>query len=220
MSDSNKLFIIITLALGGWLFYLLSSVLMPFFVSALLAYLGDPIVDKLEEKKLSRTVSVSIVFAILSLATLAILLILLPMLVSQIAALFKRLPDYLTLIHSTVMPWLTSMGFPTDSFDINIIKQAIANYWAEIGKVAGGIVSYMTQSGMVLIQWLVNLILIPVVTFYLLRDWDLLVIRFRELLPRSYAKKVIALSCLWRNDFHVVRVLSTDSSSRLLPVCH
>ncbi len=194
MSDSNKLFIIITLALSGWIFYLLSPVLMPFFVSALLAYLGDPIVDKLEEKKLSRTVSVSIVFAILSLATLAILLILLPMLVSQLAALFKRLPDYLTLIHSTVMPWLTSMGFPTDSFDINIIKQAIANYWAEIGKVAGGIVSYMTQSGMVLIQWLVNLILIPVVTFYLLRDWDLLVARFRELLPRSYAKKVIALS--------------------------
>lgn len=194
MSDNNKLFIIIALALGGWVFYLLSPVLMPFFVSALLAYLGDPIVDKLEERKLSRTVSVSIVFAILSLAVLLILLIVLPMLVSQIAALFKRLPDYLTLIHSTVIPWLTRIGLPTETFDINTMKQAIANYWAQIGQIAGGIVSYMTQSGMVVIQWLVNLVLIPVVTFYLLRDWDLIVARIRELLPRSYSKKVISLS--------------------------
>lgn len=194
MSDSNKLFLIITLALGGWLFYLLSPVLMPFFVSALLAYLGDPIVDKLEEKKLSRTISVSIVFAVLLTACLLLVLILLPMLVSQLAALFKRLPDYLTLIHSSLVPWLTSIGLPADMFDLNTIKQAVANYWAEIGQVAGGIVSYMTQSGMAVIQWLVNLILIPVVTFYLLRDWDLIVARFRELLPRRHADKVTKLS--------------------------
>ncbi len=194
MTDSNKLFLIISLALGGWLFYLLSPVLMPFFVSALLAYLGDPIVDKLEEKKLSRTVSVSIVFSVLVLTFLLLLFVLLPMLASQIAALFKRLPEYVTLVHSMLQPWLNSIGLPADLFDINTIKQAFANYWAEIGQVAGGIVSYMTQSGMMLLQWLVNLILIPVVTFYLLRDWDLIVARFRELLPRRQADKVIKLS--------------------------
>ena len=64
MTDTNKLFLIITAAILGYLFYLLSPVLMPFFISALLAYLADPIVDKLEEKKLSRTLSVSIVFAV------------------------------------------------------------------------------------------------------------------------------------------------------------
>ncbi|NQY26423.1 MAG: AI-2E family transporter [Piscirickettsiaceae bacterium] len=194
MSDSNKLFLIISLALGGWVFYLLSPVLMPFFVSALLAYLGDPIVDKLEEKKLSRTASVSIVFSVLLLVFLLALFVLLPMLVSQIAALFKRLPEYLTLVHSTVEPWLNTIGLPADLFDINTVKQAVASYWAEIGQVAGGIVSYMTQSGMMLLQWLVNLILIPVVTFYLLRDWDLIVARVRELLPRRQADKVIKLS--------------------------
>ena len=194
MSDSNKLFVIITLALGGWLFYLLSPVLMPFFISALLAYLGDPIVDKLETKKLSRSVSVLIVFSILLLAGLVLLLILLPMLVSQIGALFKRLPDYLTLLHSTITPWLTTIGLPVDLFDINTIKQAVTNYWAEIGQVAGGLFSYMTQSGMIVLQWVVNLVLIPVVTFYLLRDWDLIVARFRELLPRRHADKVIQLS--------------------------
>jgi len=194
MSDNNKLFIIITAVVLGWLFYLLSPVLMPFFISALLAYLADPIVDKLEAKKLSRTLSVSIVFTSLFLFGLLILLVLVPLLTSQIGALFKRLPEYLTLLQSSVVPWLTSLGLSADIFDISNIKQALASYWDEVGQVAGGVFSYMTRSGMVLLQWVMNLILVPVVTFYLLRDWDILVARFRELLPRSQADKVIKLS--------------------------
>jgi len=194
MSDTNKLFIIISSVVFGWLFYLLSPVLMPFFVSALLAYLADPIVDKLEAKKLSRTVSVSIVFAVLMLVGLLLLLVLLPLLTSQVGALFKRLPEYLTLLQTNLVPWLASMGLPADLLDMSTIKQALTSYWTEVGQVAGGVFSYMTRSGMAILQWLMNLVLVPVVTFYLLRDWDLLVARFRELLPRSQAKEIIKLS--------------------------
>ncbi|NOQ93180.1 MAG: AI-2E family transporter [Methylophaga sp.] len=194
MSDSNKLFLIIAVALFGYVFYLLSPVLMPFFISALLAYLADPIVDKLEAKKLSRTISVSIVFAVLLLIGLILLLVLLPLLTSQVAALFKRLPEYLTLLQTNLVPWLSSMGLPAEMFDMSSIKQALTSYWAEVGQVAGGVFSYMTRSGMVILQWVMNLVLVPVVTFYLLRDWDIMVARFRELLPRSYADKVIQLS--------------------------
>lgn len=194
MTDSNKLFVLLALALSGWLFYQLSSVLMPFFVSALLAYLADPIVDKLEAKKLSRTASVSIVFAVLFIFLLLLLLILLPMLASQLGALLKRLPEYLTLIHSTVVPWLISIGLPAESFDIQTIKQTMTNYWAEIGHVAGDVFSYMTRSGMAVLQWVVNLVLIPVLTFYLLRDWDVMVAGFRELLPRRHSDKIVRIS--------------------------
>jgi len=194
MSDSNKLFLIITTVVFAYLFYLLSPVLMPFFISALLAYLADPIVDKLEAKKLSRTVSVSVVFTVLSVLGLILLLVLVPLLTSQVGALIKRLPEYLTLLQTTIEPWLTSIGFSAEVFDVSTIKHALTSYWAEAGQVAGGIFSYMTRSGMAVLQWLVNLILVPVVTFYLLRDWDILVARFRELLPRRHAEKFIALS--------------------------
>jgi len=194
MSDSNKLFLIITTVVLGYLFYLLSPVLMPFFISALLAYLADPIVDKLEAKKLSRTVSVSVVFTVLSVFGLILLLVLVPLLTSQIGALIKRLPEYLTLLQTTIEPWLTSIGFSVEVFDVSTIKHALTSYWAEAGQVAGGIFSYMTRSGMAVLQWLVNLVLVPVVTFYLLRDWDILVARFRELLPRRHAEKFIELS--------------------------
>jgi predicted PurR-regulated permease PerM len=86
------------------------------------------------------------------------------------------------------------VGLPTDVFNLQTVKQALSKYWSEFGQVAGGVFSYMTRSGMVLVQWLGNLLLIPVLTFYLLRDWDSLVARFRELLPRRYAKKFIEMS--------------------------
>lgn len=194
MTDSNKLFLLITSVVSGWLFYQLLPVLMPFFVSALLAYLADPIVDKLETKKLSRTLSVSIVFAVLFLVGLILLLIVLPLLTSQIAALFKRLPDYLSIIQTTVVPWLNSIGLPVASFDINMLKQALTNYWSEVGLVAGGVFNYVTRSGVAVLQWLANLVLVPVVTFYLLRDWDLIVARFRELLPRRHAETFISMT--------------------------
>jgi len=60
--------------------------------------------------------------------------------------------------------------------------------------MAGDVFGYMTRSGLVILQWLTNLILIPVLTFYLLRDWDDLVARFRELLPRKHADKIIKIS--------------------------
>jgi len=194
MSDSNKLFTLIAIAMLGGLFYLLTPVLMPFFISALLAYLADPIVDKLEEKKLSRTLSVSIVFGVLLLVGLLLLLVLLPLLTAQIAALFKRLPDYLSLIQTSLVPWLNSAGLPVELFDMSTVKESLTNYWAEVGQVASGVFSTMTRSGLVVLQWLVNLFLVPVVTFYLLRDWDILVARFRELLPPKYAHKIIDLS--------------------------
>jgi predicted PurR-regulated permease PerM len=194
MTEVHKLYLVLIMIASAWLFYLLSPILMPFFVSALFAYLGDPIVDKLEAKKLSRTVSVSIVFAILLLASLLLLLVLIPLLSAQVGALFNRLPDYLALFQTNVLPWLASIGFPVDVFDIETLKESITNYWGQVGHVAGNIVKYMTHSGVVAMQWLANLVLIPVLTFYLLRDWDLLVARFRELLPRSNAKKIIEIS--------------------------
>ncbi len=194
MTDEHKIYLTLIVLASGWLFYLLSPILMPFFVSALLAYLGDPIVDKLEAKKFSRTMSVSIVFGVLLLIGLLLLLVLLPLLTAQVAALIERLPGYLALFQTNIIPWLASTGFPVDIFDIDTIKQSIINYWAEAGHIAGNIVKYMTHSGVVALQWLANLVLIPVLTFYLLRDWDLLVARFRELIPRRNADKVIALS--------------------------
>lgn len=194
MSDTNKLILLIGFVVGGWVFYQLSPVLMPFFIAALLAYLGDPLVDKLETWKLSRTASVTVVFAVLFIGLSIMLLVMLPLLSAQVAKLFTNLPGYLTTTQTLIEPWLVKAGLPTDVFNFQTLKQALSSYWSEMGQMAGGVFSYMTRSGMVLLQWVGNLVLIPVLTFYLLRDWDLLVARFRELLPRRYSGKFIQMS--------------------------
>ena len=192
--DSNKLFLLITIVLSGWLLHLLSPVLMPFFVAALFAYLGDPLVDMLEEKKLSRTLAVTVVFAVLVLVGLLLLLVLVPMLTSQVASLVKRLPEYLSVIQQNAEPWLVSLGLPASLSDTTNLKGAITQYWGEVSQVASGLFNYIVTSGTALLQLFANLVLIPVVTFYLLRDWDILVARFRELIPRRYSEQVISLS--------------------------
>lgn len=194
MSDTNKLILLIGFVVGGWVFYQLSPVLMPFFIAALLAYLGDPLVDKLETWKLSRTASVTVVFAVLFIGLSIMLLVMLPLLSAQVAKLFTNLPGYLTTTQALIEPWLVKAGLPTDVFNFQTLKQALSSYWSEMGQMAGGVFSYMTRSGMVLLQWVGNLVLIPVLTFYLLRDWDLLVARFRELLPRRYSGNFIQMS--------------------------
>lgn len=194
MTDEHKILLIVSTLAVGWLFYLLSPVLMPFFIAALFAYLGDPIVDRLETRQLSRSLSVSIVYGVLLLTGLVLLLVLLPLLTAQVGALFKRLPEYLSLFQSTTIPWLASLGFPVELFDVSSIKQTFVEYWTDVSQVAGSLFAYMTRSSLAILQWLTNLVLVPVLTFYLLRDWDDIVARFRELLPRRYAPQFIKLS--------------------------
>lgn len=185
---------LLLLILGGWLFYQLSSVLMPFFVAMLLAYLGDPLVDWLQEKKLSRTQAVCIVFAVIFFCIFLTLLILIPLLGHQLSSLFEKLPNYLDRFQQLLQPVLQMFGLSQDALDLQTVQDALKEYWSEAGKFAGDIFGYMSRSGMAMMLFLTNLLLIPVLTFYLLRDWDDLVARFRELIPRTYAPKVIKMS--------------------------
>ncbi len=106
MTDSQKWMILASTAGVGWLIYLLGPILTPFAVGALLAYLGDPVADKLEEWGLGRTVSVSIVFLVMTVVLVVVLLLLLPMLEHQIARLIRNLPHYFEWIKTVALPWL------------------------------------------------------------------------------------------------------------------
>lgn len=194
LTDSSKLLLLGAVAFSGWLLYLLGPVLTPFFISAILAYLADPLVDKLESKGLSRISAVALVFVLLTLILLMTSLVLLPMLGHQLSALIQRMPDYLLLIQTTLTGWMSKLGLPDDLLAVSNLRQAATDYWAEVGQVMGGVMGYVTHSGMAALQLLANLVLIPVITFYLLCDWDNLVLQFRALLPRRYAAKVIGLS--------------------------
>jgi len=195
INESTKWLIFAGVVAAGVLLYLLAPVLSPFLAGALLAYLGDPLVDRLEAHKLRRTVAVIIVFVAILVILVLVPLILLPIIEQQLAALTAQLPKYLDWFQQTVVPAISqALNIKGSAVDTSAIKQAIASHWREMGGLASQLVAMISQSGLIMVAWLANVVLIPVVTFYLLRDWDVLMGKIRRLLPRRKEAVIVKLA--------------------------
>ncbi|MGE0372437.1 MAG: AI-2E family transporter [Gammaproteobacteria bacterium] len=192
------------LQVAGWvaagagaalLVYLLAPILTPFLLAALLAYLGNPLVGRLTARRLPRLAAVLLVFLLIFGALLLAPVVLFPLLERQVSVFIERWPDYVDALQTRVVPWLRdSLGIAAQPFDLSQLKQALLDQWQQAGGIAARAVVAVTQSGLAIVQWLLNLFLIPVVTFYLLRDWDSLMLRLRGLLPRRIEPTVTLLA--------------------------
>lgn len=176
------------------LLYLLSPILMPFVLGAGLAYLGDPLVDRLQRRGLSRTGGVVIVFAALSLLGLITTLLVVPMLIDQTVLLARNIPAWLAWIQDTALPAIGVTLPEGMRLDIPGLRTMIAENWQQAGSVLRDVLLEATRSGASLLTWIANLLLVPVVTFYLLRDWDDLVALIRDHLPRRWLPTVTTLA--------------------------
>ena len=199
MSESQKWMLLSIVLLIGWIFYLLSPILMPFLVAAFIGYLGDPLVDRLEARKLSRSLSVTIVFIFFTVLLLLMIILLVPLLENQIIALVQKLPGFIEYIQTDIIPKLLSFtGLASQNsehgIDLTVLKRAIGENWRSIGGIAGYVVNSISTSGMLIIAWISNLVLIPVIAFYFMRDWDILVDKIHHLIPRHIEPLVARLA--------------------------
>ncbi|HZH43701.1 MAG TPA: AI-2E family transporter [Lysobacter sp.] len=179
-----------------WLLWLLAPVLTPFAFAALLGWLGDPMVDRLQEKGFSRNVAVALVFTVMALAMTVVLVLLVPMVERQVVTLVESLPRYRDWLLDSALPWLearTGMEL-TVWLDMNRLIELIRQHWERAGGVAATVLAYVSRSGFALLGWLANLVLLPVLTFFFLRDWDTLVTRVASLIPRDRIDGVARLA--------------------------
>ncbi|MFY1021495.1 AI-2E family transporter [Ectopseudomonas khazarica] len=194
MTDSTRWLWMAGLFLLGWLLYLLHPILSPFLIGILLAYLGDPLVDRLERHRLSRTGGVVVVFALFALVLLILLLVLVPMLGRQLVRLYQLAPEMLDWLQGTALPWTQSHLGLQDVLQLDQLKQVFTENIGKTTDVLKLVLAQATSSSLAFLAWLGNLLLIPVVSFYLMRDWDLLVERMRRLLPRQREGLVVKLT--------------------------
>ena len=182
--------------IAGWLLWLLAPILTPFVFAAMLGWLGDPLVDRLERRGWSRLLGVVLVFCAMTLLVIVALVLLVPMIERQIVTLVESLPRYRDWFIGTVLPWLEDKtGFELLAwFDPGTIFQLIREHWERAGGIAANVIGYVSRSGFLLIAWIANVVLIPVLTFYFLRDWDLLVERIAALVPRDHIGTVRRLA--------------------------
>jgi len=195
LNATERWSLLAALLVVGGLFYLLSPILTPFVISALLAYMGDPLVDRLEARNLPRAAGVAVVFITILSIFLLVLLVLLPLLQQQLATLVGKLPLYLEYLQGSLVPWLAAqLGIESDVLNLGALKAMLVERWQQAGGLAKSLLESAFSSGLMVMAWLANLILIPVVTFYLLRDWDLFIGRLRELIPRAWEGSVVKLT--------------------------
>lgn len=190
------------LGLGAlWIVWLLAPILSPFVFAALLGWLGDPMVDRLQSRGLKRNTAVILVFSAMTLLLVIAAVLMIPLLEQQIVTLVDSLPRYRDWFVQVALPWVEHRtGLQVLSWlDPERLFQLIREHWQSAGGMAATVLGYVSRSGFALMGWLANIVLLPVLAFFFLRDWDLLVERVGALVPRDHYDTVRRLA-LESND--------------------
>jgi len=172
-------------AVLGLVLWFLGDTLLPFILGGAIAYLLDPIADRMERWGLSRLLATSVItLAAIFVFVLAMLLIV-PLLVQQAISLFNTAPQ----IAADLWTFLTTR-FP-DLLDNNsTIRQSLTGLGETIQARGGALVNGLASSLNSIVNIVVLIVVVPVVAFYLLLDWDNLVAKIDELIPRDHLENV------------------------------
>ena len=167
----------------------LGNVIMPFVLGGALAYVLDPIADRLERWGFSRTMAVVAIMLTALLIVVMLFLLVIPILVQQATALINTAPQ----LFGELQAWLTAK-FPSAMDEDSTIRRQLLALGQTIQSKGGDLLNSVLSSALSLINVIVLVIIVPVVTFYLLLDWDRMIARVDELLPRDHAGEIRKLA--------------------------
>lgn len=160
----------------------LGSVMAPFLVGGAIAYFLDPVADRLQRAGLSRVMATSVISLLALLAVVLLVLAVIPTLVKQSTALVNAAPE----IFGRFTGFLTER-FPDLLDETSTVRQTLSDIGKSIQASGAALLQSVLTSALGLISALFFLIVVPVVAFYLLLDWDHMVARIDQMLPRDHA---------------------------------
>ncbi len=170
--------------------WLLSGMLLPFVVGLAVAYLLDPVVDRLEGWRLPRWLATTLVLLSFVVVLVVVTLLLLPLVQAQVAHLIEVLPNYATALRARALPMVERLVHRLSPEDVERLRGAAGNYAGEMVGWVGRVLSGILSGGLALFDVLSVLFITPVVAFYLMRDWDLLVAKVNGWLPLDHAATI------------------------------
>jgi predicted PurR-regulated permease PerM len=199
--------------------WFLGSVILPFLVGGALAYFLDPIADRLEKLGLSRIAATSLITLMGILVLALLVLAVIPTLIQQLTALINAAPEI-----ARKMQIFLVERFPELSDGTSTIRKTLAEIGATIQAKGASLAEGVLTSALSLLSAMVFIVVVPVVTFYLLLDWDHMVARLDTLLPRDHAPIVrqlageinAALAAFVRGQLSVCLALGTFYSVALM----
>ncbi|MCW1934230.1 AI-2E family transporter [Pararhodobacter zhoushanensis] len=169
--------------------WFLGDVLLPFVLGMTLAYFLDPIADRLEKLGMGRTAAtVTISLGATLIFVLGILLIV-PTLAQQLQALFTSIPE-----RTTQLTDLLTERFPSLMDENSTLRQSLASLAEAVQSRGGELAQAILGSAASVLNIVLLIVVVPVVAFYMLLDWDHMVARIDELLPRDHAPVIRRLA--------------------------
>ena len=170
--------------------WLLSPVLMPFIVAAVLAYVLQPLVERLARRRVPRAFAVTVVEIAAIVVVLAVVLLIVPILSKQLPLLREQIPLLADRANTQLSPWLARFGIDV-ALDTASIKAFVLKYLdANLEEWLITAMSSARIGGSILLALLGNLLLVPMVLFYLLMDWNNLFARIACLIPPRLRDRV------------------------------
>lgn len=176
---------IATILLIGYLIQTLSPVLTPFMFGAILSYVGAPIVAWLALRKVPRAAGAVVVIVAFVGFIAGMALIVAPLISNEVTSIAEKFPEMLARAQTEWLPWVNQTFGLSLSLDFSQLKTLATENKSVVTDITSKIAGSAKLGGQVLITLLVNLTLIPVVMFYLLRDWPQLIDGVDSLMPTS-----------------------------------
>jgi predicted PurR-regulated permease PerM len=178
------------------LLWLLNDILLPFVVGAVLAYFFDPVVARLERAGLSRTWATAVVTVTAALMAVGVATAIVPPLFGELQNLIVEAPQFAVQAARRVQPMIEPLRLKLGLAPLGLHDlQSEASQWAgQALGLAGSVAGRLAQRGAAIINLLGLLFLTPVVTFYLLRDWEKVLSAIDGALPLDHAETIRRLA--------------------------
>ena len=162
--------------------WFLGDVILPFVLGGAIAYFLDPLADRLERMGASRAVAVTLITLLALLVFVVMALLVVPTLIQQSVALFDTAPK----LFGQFQEVLTER-FPSVVNEDSVLRKSLIAIGQTISDRGGQVLESVLSSAASLINVVLLFVIVPVVAFYLLYDWDRMVARIDDLLPRDHA---------------------------------
>ena len=175
------------------LLYSLRTILTPFIAAAILAYILNPLVNKLTSAKIGRGLAAVLVTLLAIAIVVGLILFIIPMMVQQAEAAWQRVPDMVNYVQHQLIPWINQTFHTHLSLNGQVITQYVAQNSEEIRSGLSKLMPFLANKGTSLMLMAANLFLLPILLYYFLADWPRWAEGTRRLIPRRYLEQVLRI---------------------------
>lgn len=169
-----------------WLLFALGQILTPFIIAAVLAYILDPLVNRLEARGIKRGLGAMVVMLFALLVLFTLILIMVPMFLTQFQNLAERLPQLVAFLQNKVMPWLSQILGDNVLINRDTLITWLSSHMGMVQSMASKLIPTLIEQSGAMALGLSNLMLLPLLLYYFLYDWEHWAAGLNALVPRRF----------------------------------